>query len=160
MEREGCGALGRREGGHVQRSMLFQVLAHQLRHLEHVDRRLAAEHRLERVVRLDHPLVLLVLQPVLLDIGPQFLGTSVRGIAFEPTTSESAALGCTGFMKAALGFRFAAFFFAMSSPCEGRPLDALGPLGLASYYALTTPLAESNSSSSPTGSLMDTHGPA
>jgi hypothetical protein len=36
---------------------------------------------------------------------------SVRGIAFEPTTAESAASGVTGFMNAAFGFR-ADFFFA------------------------------------------------
>src|SRR5207247_10397804 len=91
-----------------------------LRHLEHVDGRLAAEHRLEHIVGLDHPLVLLVLQAILLDVGPEFLVTSVRGIGFEPTTSDSTALGCTGFMKAAFGFRLLAAFFAMSSPCEGR----------------------------------------
>jgi hypothetical protein len=37
--------------------------------------------------------------------------TSVRGIGFEPTTSASFALGVTGFMNAAFGFR-ADFFFA------------------------------------------------
>src|SRR5262245_12345565 len=37
---------------------LFQVLAHQLRHREHVHRSLAPEHRLELVVGVDHPLVL------------------------------------------------------------------------------------------------------
>src|SRR6267142_3704760 len=40
------------------------------------------------------------------------LVTSVRGIGFEPTTSASAALGVTGFMKAALAFR-AGFFFVV-----------------------------------------------
>jgi hypothetical protein len=50
------------------------VLVHQLRHFEHVDGRLAAEHRLQSVVRLDHPPVLLVLQTVLLDVGPELLG--------------------------------------------------------------------------------------
>src|SRR5258705_9924570 len=54
-------------------SELLQVLADKLRHLEHVDGLLAAEHGLEGVVRVDHPLVLLVLQPVLLDVGPQLL---------------------------------------------------------------------------------------
>src|SRR6266568_4626944 len=48
---------------------LFQVLAHQLRHLEHVDVRLAAEYGFQFRVRIDHPLVLLVLQAVLLDVG-------------------------------------------------------------------------------------------
>src|SRR5437867_12562338 len=51
-----------------------------------------------------------------------FLVTSVRGIGFEPTTSLSAALGCTGLMNAAFGFRLLAAFFAMSSPCKRRPL--------------------------------------
>src|SRR5262245_13050424 len=46
-----------------------------------------------------------------------FLVTSVRGIAFEPTTSASVSLGVTGFMKAAFGFR-PLFFFAMRSPLE------------------------------------------
>src|SRR5260221_12377836 len=58
------------------------VLADKLRHLEHVDLRLAAEHRLERVVRFDHPLVLLVLQAVLLDVGPQLLGDLGAGARF------------------------------------------------------------------------------
>src|SRR5437762_849309 len=35
-----------------------------------------------------------------------FLVTSVRGIGVEPTTAESCALGCIGFMNAALGTRF------------------------------------------------------
>src|SRR3954451_789236 len=52
---------------------LFQVLAHQLRHLEHVDDFLPAEDRLQVVVRVDHALVLLVLEPVLLDVSPQLL---------------------------------------------------------------------------------------
>src|SRR5436189_6385785 len=58
-----------------------------------------------------------------------FLVTSVRGIALEPMTAPSAALGIIGFMNAALGFRlvafrlafFAAFFFfaILISPVEG-----------------------------------------
>src|SRR5262245_20056272 len=52
---------------------LFQVLAHQLGHREHVDRGLAAEHSLERSVRVDLALVLLVLEPVLLDVAPELL---------------------------------------------------------------------------------------
>src|SRR5262245_47601843 len=54
--------------------VLLDVLADEFRHLEHVDRLLAAEDRFQRVVRVDHPLVLLVLQTILLDVGPQFLG--------------------------------------------------------------------------------------
>src|SRR5919106_2270736 len=49
-----------------------------------------------------------------------FLVSSVRGSGFEPTTSDSAASGVTGFMKAALGFRLLADFFAMSSPSDRR----------------------------------------
>jgi hypothetical protein len=47
------------------------------------------------------------------------LVTSVRGIGLAPTTSESAALGVIGFMKAAFGLRavfFVAVFFAILSP--------------------------------------------
>src|SRR5919197_2505955 len=54
-----------------------------------------------------------------------FLVSSVRGSGLEPTTSERAASGVTGFMKAALGFRLlAADFFAMSSPSNRRPTGA------------------------------------
>src|SRR5687767_5298613 len=53
---------------------LFQMLADQFRHLEHVDGRLVREHRLQCVVSLDHPLVLRVLKLVLLDVRPQPLG--------------------------------------------------------------------------------------
>src|SRR6267143_4022287 len=52
---------------------LLEMLAYELRHLEHVDGGLAAEHWLQRLVRLDHPFVLLVLQAVLLDVRPQLL---------------------------------------------------------------------------------------
>ena len=44
--------------------------------------------------------------------------TSVRGIGFAPTTSASVALGVTGLMKAAFGFRVLVFFFAMQSPLK------------------------------------------
>src|SRR5262245_39861347 len=53
---------------------LLQVLAHQLGHREHVHGRLAAEDRLQLVIGVDLPLVLLVLQTVLLDVSPQLLG--------------------------------------------------------------------------------------
>ena len=54
--------------------------------------------------------------------------------------SESAALGCTAYEEP--WFRFAAFFFAWRS-VKGRP-SRPGPLG-PRHYALTRPLAESNS---------------
>jgi hypothetical protein len=41
-----------------------------------------------------------------------FFVTSVRGIAVDPTTAASCELGVIGFMNAALGTRFAAFFLA------------------------------------------------
>jgi hypothetical protein len=43
-----------------------------------------------------------------------FFVTSVRGSAFDPTTAASDALGVIGFMKAALGLRFAATFFVVA----------------------------------------------
>src|SRR5262249_41261036 len=67
--------------------------------------------------------------PLRLMYAHNFLVTSVRGIGFEPTTSESAASGATGFMNAAFGFLLLFAFLAISSPCDvvaerpmGRPL--------------------------------------
>src|SRR5260370_37513277 len=40
-----------------------------------------------------------------------FLLTSVRGIGFAPTPSDTPALGSTAFTKAAFGFRLVAAFF-------------------------------------------------
>src|SRR5882757_4643949 len=64
-------------------------------------------------------------RPFFLMYAQSFLVTSVRGIAFDPTTSASFSLGWTGFMNAAFGFRFAAAFFAISSPCEDVPWDVV-----------------------------------
>src|SRR5216683_2251592 len=77
-------------------------------------------------------------RPFFLMYAHSFLVTSVRGIGFEPTTSDSTALGCTGFMKAAFGFRLLAAFFAMSSPCEVRPLWT--PVLAAPIMNISTPL--------------------
>src|SRR4249920_1695888 len=49
-------------------------------------------------------------RPFFLMYAHSFLVTSVRGIGFDPTTSASLSLGCTGFMNAAFGLRFVAFF--------------------------------------------------
>src|SRR5690606_11220725 len=51
----------------------LHVLVDEGRHLEHVHLRLA-EDRAQAVVGLDHALVLLVLQAVLLDVRPELLG--------------------------------------------------------------------------------------
>src|SRR4029079_2012242 len=64
---------GARNGESGAGSLGLQVLVHKLGHLEHVDGGLAAEDRLQRGVRLDHPLVLLILQLVLLDVRPELL---------------------------------------------------------------------------------------
>src|ERR1019366_7889696 len=40
-----------------------------------------------------------------------FFVSSVRGIGVDPTTAPSTASGCTGFMNAAFGLRFAFFAF-------------------------------------------------
>src|SRR3712207_3764799 len=50
-----------------------QVLRDELRHLEHADLVLAVEDRAELVVRVDHPLVVRVLQPLGLDVIPHLL---------------------------------------------------------------------------------------
>src|SRR2546430_4637960 len=54
-------------------SELGQVLVDELRHLEHRDGLLAAEDLAERLVGVDVPLLLLVLQIVLLHVGPDLL---------------------------------------------------------------------------------------
>ena len=46
----------------------------QFGHLEHADLALAVEHRLERIVRVDHGPLFLILAAVLLDVVPEFLG--------------------------------------------------------------------------------------
>jgi hypothetical protein len=55
-----------------------------------------------------------------------FFVTSVRGIGFAPTTSASVALGVTGRMKAAFGFRVLVFFFAMQSPLKDARIASTG----------------------------------
>src|SRR5260221_443751 len=64
--------------------------------------------------------------PFFLMYAHSFLVTSVRGIAFDPTTSASLSLGCTGILNAAFGLRFAAAFFAISSHCERRRAERDG----------------------------------
>src|SRR4029078_3685979 len=56
------------------------------------------------------PLLCLSCCPFFLMSAYSFFVPSVRGIGFAPTTSASVALGVTGRMKAAFGFR-ALFFF-------------------------------------------------
>src|SRR5205823_989241 len=63
---------------------LFHVAADELRHLEHRDFPLAAEHHAKLVVRVDHAALLGVLEPVPLDVLPQLLrhlGTGHRTAA-------------------------------------------------------------------------------
>src|SRR5579884_3157978 len=57
-------------------------------------------------------------RPFFLMYAQSFFVSSVRGSGFEPTTSDNAASGVTGFMNAAFGLRLLAFF-AMSAPLEG-----------------------------------------
>src|SRR5438445_8211801 len=56
------------------RDPLAQVLVDQRSHLEHRDLLLAAEDLFQIVVGVDHPLVLLVLQAVGLDVVPHLFG--------------------------------------------------------------------------------------
>ena len=46
----------------------------QLGHLEHADLALAVEHWLERIVRVDHGPLFLILATVLLDVVPELFG--------------------------------------------------------------------------------------
>src|SRR5262245_31949946 len=58
---------------HPVRSGRLHVLVDELGHLEHRDFALAAEDDFELVVRVDHAALLLILQPVPLDVLPQLL---------------------------------------------------------------------------------------
>ena len=62
----------------------------QTRKLEHVDFFLTVKNGFERSVSFD---LLLVLQLVLFDILPNFLGTSVLGSGEDPTIFASASSG-------------------------------------------------------------------
>src|SRR5258708_2514414 len=89
-------------------------------------------------------------RPFFLMYAHSFLVTSVRGIGFDPTTSASLSLGWTGFMNAAFGFRFAAAFFAISSPCDGRPpgRPELGALYYEHFCTLVLVFSEGKSEKS------------
>ena len=54
--------------------LALHVLPDQFGHLEHIDLFLAAEDRFKLLVGVYHPSILAVLQAVLLDVGPEFLG--------------------------------------------------------------------------------------
>src|SRR5262245_45016103 len=72
-----------------------------------------------------------------------FFVTSVRGIGFEPTTSESAASGATGFMNAAFGFLLLFAFLAISSPCDVCVGPPSGAPALAALLCSVPPLCTS-----------------
>jgi hypothetical protein len=85
--------------------LLGDVTGNELGHLEHRDGLLATEDRLQLVVGVDLGLHLLVLETVLLDVGPELLGELRAGSGAAPTTAARAASGVTGFMNAAFGLR-------------------------------------------------------
>ena len=60
-------------------SLLDEVVGDQLGHLEHADRLLATEYGFQGIIGIDVGADLLVLQVVLLDINPQFLGEFCAG---------------------------------------------------------------------------------
>src|SRR3989442_7417338 len=121
---------------------LGQVLVHQLRHFEHVHRCLAAEHRLERRVPVDHPPVRLVLQPVLLDVGPESLGDLG---AWNRLGADDFRDGCVGlnrpherrirsaFLSTSLLRRFPrsllGHVISSAQACLAEPRDALARAG-------------------------------
>src|SRR5260370_18837207 len=78
-------------------------------------------------------------RPFFLMYAHSFFVTSVRGIGFDPTMAERVASGCTGFMKAAFGFRPADFFFlatgdllswgrSKASACRTTKLHTFSPI--------------------------------
>ena len=82
------------------------MLVDELRHLEHRDLTLPAEHRTQRIIGIDHAAILVVLQTLALDVSPQALGDLCPRQRVAAHTALSEALGRIGFMNAAFGERF------------------------------------------------------
>ena len=83
------------------------MLGHELRHLKHADRLLAAEHDFEFVVGIDVSPVHLVLKAVLLDVGPQFLGDLGAGHCLVADDRCEGRVGIHGLHERRIGFPFA-----------------------------------------------------
>jgi hypothetical protein len=92
---------------------LLEVARDELGHLEHTHLLLAVEDGLQAFVSIDQGSLLFVLQSMLANVAQSFLVSSVRGSGVPPTTLASKSSGCTGFMKAALGFLFDLEILAM-----------------------------------------------
>jgi hypothetical protein len=109
----------------ISREVLCKVLVH----LEHAHLVLAPEHRLKLFVGHNLPLVLRVLEPVCLNVLPDFLmysqillTTSERGKGAEPTMAASSCDGWSGLRKAEV-FSWAAPSVAFASVCGFSGFD-------------------------------------
>src|SRR4051812_22016472 len=79
------------------RSKSGNVSGDQLGHLEHRNGLLATENGLQLVVRIDLRLRLLVLQAILLDVGPELLGQLGAGKWVGTNDSGESRVGCNRF---------------------------------------------------------------
>jgi len=98
--RSTCGGVWPKKG------VLFRdVPGNELRHFEHADLGLAIEHGLQLVIAIDLRPDLLVLQTILLDVIPEFLGELGARQRLAANDSGEKASGVTGAMNLAFGIR-------------------------------------------------------
>src|SRR6478736_3886097 len=101
------------------RRSLGNVTRDELRHLEHADLGLTTKDGLEGVIGIDLRADLLVLQTILLDVGPELLGELRAGQRGRAYDGSKFGVGCDGFHER--GVRFTSGFFSHSD-CGFRVL--------------------------------------
>jgi len=118
---------------------LRKVLADELGHLKHVDDLLAAEHYLERGIRVNVALILRVLEIVLLDVDPKLFYDFATGIGPLPTTAASASLIFIGFINAEFAFAFAMVLspFGLNRVPVSGPPNPLPRLSLGWHHTIS-----------------------
>ena len=82
----------------------------ELGHLEHADLTLAVEDGFERVVRINHRSLFLILATVLLDVVPEFLGELGTGKRFRTDDGGKLFVRLHRSHEGGVGFTFGSFF--------------------------------------------------
>jgi len=82
---------------------------YKLRHFEHRDALLTAEHDLQRIIGVDLGPLLCVLQVVLFDIVPQFLGQLTTGDGLGTDDFGQGFVGLDGLHQSRINFAFGGF---------------------------------------------------
>ncbi len=86
--------------------LLGNVSRDQLGHLEHADRLLTVEYRLELLVCVDLSLLLGILKVVSLDVDPELLGELCAGERFCPNNRREGCVRSNRFHECCVGFAF------------------------------------------------------